>query len=657
MQPKRAREKNIDYSMKCKNKNNSYCVEMKERVDDKSGEISTNEESTGNGDSFSTKQLKTTLPESTNPLSNKIQKALSKVLEDDKDLLASLVDVSSLLPNNSLASRRALRSTMERRSVEINEKFLEAAAQVREALALVAAHVQQAVAVSGSVVLQVSAARGRGSRLLAETRLLSGELSKLEARRRLLHAFTARFQLTNTQLEALTSSQLDLSFFPALERTKTIHADAERLLRSGSRPDTALEVMEQMSCHQEAAYDRLYNWAKSRVRCPDLEIDSCLQQAMQCLQERPVLFEHVLEEYCSGRRRCLSRRFISALTGSGHSRPIELHAHEPERYVGEMLAWLHQAAPGERALLHQLGGAGAALGVWSEVCGPVRSRLQQTLSSCSDVTVLRRLCSLLQYYAETALPTALAMTASEHGAGPLGRVLHEGCELAAQSLAAALRARLQVLCERVQAGERLQPCEAVRGCLRLLKEAATVDNRELVLEQLLEAVSRAASSLSAHHSPLFQLNCLHALSDALPEEEEGGRWVPLLQQRQHSQLERLTSEQASATLHALAVAGIFSRLQEGPPPPLSQQPGLEPASIGLFLQRLDLFLANPDLLALPQLHLLNSARLRQTVRSRTCEALLVVYQQLYQQVNDPGNQYPPELMPRPPHQLRQLLGI
>ena len=31
----------------------------------------------------------------------------------------------------------------------------------------------------------------------------------------------------------------------------------------------------------------------------------------------------------------------------GPPKPIELHAHDPLRYVGDMLAWLHQAVPTE----------------------------------------------------------------------------------------------------------------------------------------------------------------------------------------------------------------------------------------------------------------------------------------------------------------------
>ena len=35
-------------------------------------------------------------------------------------------------------------------------------------------------------------------------------------------------------------------------------------------------------------------------------------------------------------------------------RPIEIHAHDPLRYVGDMLAWVHQSIAGEREFLDGL---------------------------------------------------------------------------------------------------------------------------------------------------------------------------------------------------------------------------------------------------------------------------------------------------------------
>lgn len=51
--------------------------------------------------------------------------------------------------------------------------------------------------------------------------------------------------------------------------------------------------------------------------------------------------------------------FLDALTRGGPTglpRPIELHAHDPIRYIGDMLAWVHQAMAGEREFLESLFG-------------------------------------------------------------------------------------------------------------------------------------------------------------------------------------------------------------------------------------------------------------------------------------------------------------
>lgn len=43
------------------------------------------------------------------------------------------------------------------------------------------------------------------------------------------------------------------------------------------------------------------------------------------------------------------RSFIDALTGVGNIKGIELiGSADPARYIGDMLAWIHQAVPSER---------------------------------------------------------------------------------------------------------------------------------------------------------------------------------------------------------------------------------------------------------------------------------------------------------------------
>jgi hypothetical protein len=64
-----------------------------------------------------------------------------------------------------------------------------------------------------------------------------------------------------------------------------------------------------------------------------------------------------LDEIASARHDAVARAFINALTRGGPGgtpRPIELQAPDPLRYIGDMLAWVHQACAGEKEMLESL---------------------------------------------------------------------------------------------------------------------------------------------------------------------------------------------------------------------------------------------------------------------------------------------------------------
>lgn len=70
-----------------------------------------------------------------------------------------------------------------------------------------------------------------------------------------------------------------------------------------------------------------------------------------------LFYRYVLEEYCTVRRSYLVQTFIEALTKGGPDNnppPIEVHAHDPQKYVGDILAWLNQAILIERDNIHIL---------------------------------------------------------------------------------------------------------------------------------------------------------------------------------------------------------------------------------------------------------------------------------------------------------------
>lgn len=115
--------------------------------------------------------------------------------------------------------------------------------------------------------------------------------------------------------------------------------------------------------HLEDAYTRLDKWV--HTQCYIFSKDShfgLFKQVIQVFKQRPLFLQYnytinhhernCLEEISIVRREVLKKRFVIALTkghlnlvnlilGSddGIMRPIEIHAHDPLRYVGDMYVY------------------------------------------------------------------------------------------------------------------------------------------------------------------------------------------------------------------------------------------------------------------------------------------------------------------------------
>lgn len=179
---------------------------------------------------------------------------------------------------------------------------------------------------------------------------------KLSMQQEVAKAFLQSFELSRPEISLLRGSTREEpitdEFFTVVNKLQSIHASCRILMQSGYET-LGLDVMQRMTLLQEAALERLYRWTQSQ--CRHIENESLvplLTKAMSKLQDRPVLFKYILDEYCTARRAVLVGAFIDALTlGTVFGvtpNPIEMHADDPTRYVGDMLAWLHQAIPVER---------------------------------------------------------------------------------------------------------------------------------------------------------------------------------------------------------------------------------------------------------------------------------------------------------------------
>jgi hypothetical protein len=207
----------------------------------------------------------------------------------------------------------------------------------------------------------IIAAKRESAPVLDEASTLISRKQETETKQALLNAFTTHFLISNSDLTVLTSSAepLDDRFFSILARVKTIHRDCEALLGyDGENQRLGLELMEQTARNLDAGFKKLYTWIQREFKTLDLEdphISTAIRRALRVLSERPTLFQNCLDFFAEARQSTLAEAFHAALTGSaGAAKAIEFSTHEPLRYVGDMLAWVHAAGVSEKEALEGL---------------------------------------------------------------------------------------------------------------------------------------------------------------------------------------------------------------------------------------------------------------------------------------------------------------
>jgi hypothetical protein len=174
-----------------------------------------------------------------------------------------------------------------------------------------------------------------------------------------------------------SSSSSSLTLTGSVGRTKdkdsTIH---NRPLVLG--PASTMRLVENLASKQERAFERLYHFlhlrldlaarssstttttsastsTSSNLQLQD-EMDETLlhpfiQRAMYVLRQVPAYYRHTVELIASSRRAEVTRKFLLALTsGYDGMAPMEMKAHDPVNYVGDMLAFVFRTLSVESEL-------------------------------------------------------------------------------------------------------------------------------------------------------------------------------------------------------------------------------------------------------------------------------------------------------------------
>ena len=509
------------------------------------------------------------------------------------DLATCARALSEILPlgaHGATTSSVNLRATVERRGLALNERFLDESMRARTKLSQVEATLEALDGARERMRTALETSKQKTSSLLRETARAKEELSVIESRRELVNSFAVDFQLTKAHVDALTTVEnasgentegastaataaptLPSVFFQALERVKVIQGNCAKLANTDQQR-AGLELMDVMTSYMETAHEKMRRWVVAKCRLLAEEDDfvtegdeRALRKAMSALRLRPTLFKACVEEVTRTRHNALFRRFITALTrGGAGTKPIEVHAHDPLRYAGDMLSWVHQAVAGEKEFCGVIFTDEAIEGdqdafdpskemlskVFDAICRPLKVRVEQILASASalegGVMTAYKLANLLPFY-RNLLGELLERDAT------ITKTVSDLCESAKTSFADAVaqhgaKYRKLSLAPNALAGEDAfsPPAvlrEGVASAIELLESVATssstasgsdAEARELlalgvngVIDPIVGAVEAAASrateqarSVIGSSGPkwsghAFALNCLHAIREPL----------------------------------------------------------------------------------------------------------------------------------------------
>lgn len=299
-----------------------------------------------------------------NVLSSKVSSLLSASYADieTRDAL-NLINERNIV--NNAQTRRQLRLNVQREVIESNGVIIKEFGHVAEQLKRIGATIATLNRGCDEIRKHINAARQETAPILQEASEIMLQKQQIETKQQLLGAFNKHFIVSDDDIATLSSSAEPVNdhFFAVLAKTKKLQSDSEILLGAENQR-LGLEIVEQVSKALNAAFQKLYRWVQREFKSLNLEnpqISSSMRRALRVLAERPSLFQNCLDFFSKSRENTLSDTFYTALIGTSANgvedpsiKPIELIAHDPLRYVGDMLAWTHSATVSEREALEVL---------------------------------------------------------------------------------------------------------------------------------------------------------------------------------------------------------------------------------------------------------------------------------------------------------------
>ncbi|KAL6887805.1 intra-golgi transport complex, subunit 6 [Trichoderma longibrachiatum] len=403
----------------------------------------------------------------------------------DNDFRDAILLADQRAAGSNVKKRRQLRLDLLGEAIGCNGEIVEEMGLVAERLKLVRGVVERLNSRIQDMKLQIDSAHDRTTPALRGMASLFEQRMAIERKQEVLGAIESFFIMTDDEIESLTSTArpVDGLFFSNLHKAKRITLGCDILLGFESQI-LGLELIDRTSVHVNMAFQKLYKWVQQEFKTLNLEnphVNPFMRQALRVLAERPSLFQNCLDLFAASRERYLSESFHCALTGitpkgteDASIRPIDLTAHDPLRYVGDMFAWVHSATVGEREALETLFAVGKDDTLYASTSSPNATLRDLPVDEASEGSEYKVLEALGQLMDRNFLPVV--------------RILRQRVEQAIQSnedVIPAYKVSTLLSFYRTTFEKLLGPGSGLEECTGALEKVAKRQFRSLVRDNVL----------------------------------------------------------------------------------------------------------------------------------------------------------------------------
>lgn len=265
------------------------------------------------------------------------------------------------------------------------------------------------------------------NKLNLEIKDLNDNKRLIGLKKNLLISFKEKFTLNEYEEFVLKSGDLNNEFFTTLARAERINENCSILL-SLDNPQLGLKIIAKSNQMINRSIDRIVSYTnKTLGNMYSLSSKSRLATLHQCfkyLQNKLNYFNSIVNTFSESRSKVLVDEFNRQVQGdfevngqgrsssiSSDSRPIYMSAHDPVRFVGDLLAYVHSVSVNESETITSIFTMGddndkefeniiqdVTDKILQSLSRPIKARVEQIVTTETKLSTLVQIFNLVELY-------------------------------------------------------------------------------------------------------------------------------------------------------------------------------------------------------------------------------------------------------------------